>query len=193
MYFALSIDVNDGPVNIGLPTERSLNQSVAIKTLNNIIMTSFSNSSVVSRRDSMQESIWSNMGTVKGTTQKIASSILTKVEMIPTTNYCEQMRKERPTAVFCYIIFLFLSPLVFRYAFASYISDTRELLKFVQTGNSTISTTIRWAECKSCTDVVGITLSNLTVRVEDVTSPAVDGPLPSIAIFASADLKNWSI
>ena len=153
---------------------------------------SLSVSPLLGESDSVVTDIsWSIPSSTKSKYSSVASGIMTRSEMVPTIEYEKKMREERPTAVFCYVFFLIFSPFVFRYAFASYISDTTEFIKTVKTGNGTINATIHWSDCKSCTENPGIALSSMNVTLRNVVSPANDGPFPSIAIFASYDLKQW--
>lgn len=104
------------------------------------------------------------------------------------------MKHRRPISIIVFLFFVVVSPLVFRYAASSYLTTTENFTKTVIPGNATISMNIPWKKCEKCTGVNGITLTNFTVTVSDITGPFPDDftyGFPSIAIFGSHDLKNW--
>jgi hypothetical protein len=120
------------------------------------------------------------------------TSIFARTPVKATDTYEQVMLQERSLFLIAYLVFVLLSPLVFRYAMGSNLVAVKGSTKYVGVDNATIDTYTDWAECMSCRDVYGVTLSNLTVVVSNVTSPDPNGRTPSLAVFASQDLHNWS-
>jgi hypothetical protein len=119
------------------------------------------------------------------------TSIFARTPVKATDTYEQVMLQERSLFLLAYLVFILISPLVFRYAMGSNLIAVKGSTDFVSVDNATISTYTDWGDCMSCRDVYGVTLSNLTVVVSNVTSPDPNGRTPSLAVFASQDLKNW--
>lgn len=143
------------------------------------------------------------MGLLKNKTQQNSSNIYPRKGVLSTTSvfartpvkatdhYEQVMMQERSLFLVAYFIFVVISPLIFRYAMGSNLVAVKASTKYMATDNATISTYTDWGECMSCRSIYGVTLYNLTVVVNNVTSPDPNGRTPSLAVFASQDLENW--
>jgi len=118
------------------------------------------------------------------------SCIISNKRMKTTDAYENLMGKERPVGILFYCLFLVLCPLTFRYAMMASVTKESATPKLKEVGNATLEMFTDWS-CTPCTSVAGITLSSLKVRAINVTSPNLEAGFPSIAIFASQDLKTW--
>ena len=124
-----------------------------------------------------------------------SACLVSDKKMKNTEAYENLMGFERPVGIFFYMTFVLMCPLIFRYAmFASTFAPKEGVnTKFyIPTGNATISMSTSWA-VEPCVDVKGITLANLKVTVNNVTSPNMFAGFPSLAVFASQDLKTWLV
>jgi hypothetical protein len=121
----------------------------------------------------------------------IASSIYSRNMMISTEAYEKLMGRERPIAILVFVIFILASPFVFRYAMASNTTNTTQSYTLSTLGNATMSMEMDWSQCENCVDIQGVTVGNLLVNIDNVTNPNFHTGFPSIAVFASQDLKNW--
>lgn len=119
-----------------------------------------------------------------------ASSLSASHKMRPTDGYMKLVAKERPIAIFMTVFFFAVAPLVFRYALYSSVQDGMPETKYYIPGNGTMEMYTDW-ECHSCAETEGVTLNSLQVTVKNVTNPNTEGGFPSVAIFASQDLKTW--
>ena len=119
------------------------------------------------------------------------TSIFARTPVKPTERYEQVMFQERSLFLIAYLIFIVISPLVFRYAMGSNLIPLKGSTQLLDVKNATIVTYTDWSECIACKDVYGVTLYNLTVVVSNVTSPNPDGRTPSLAVFASQDLNHW--
>jgi hypothetical protein len=119
------------------------------------------------------------------------SRIVTNDDFVDTKEFQELLKKERPPAIFVTILFMLLSPLVFRYAmYSSSTAPIDKKYKIYETGNATLDFQSNW-KCVDCQGVKGVTLNMVTVGVHNVTNPDFVAGFPSVAIFASQDLKIW--
>lgn len=119
------------------------------------------------------------------------TSVFARTPVKATDHYEQVMMQERSLFLLAYLIFVVISPLVFRYAMGSNLVAVQGSTEYVAPDNATISTYTDWGECMSCKSVSGVTLYNLTVVVSNVTSPNPNGRTPSLAVFASQDLQSW--
>ena len=119
------------------------------------------------------------------------SRLVTSNDFVDTKEFTEILKKEMPLARFCTIMFLLLSPLVFRYAmYSSSAAAVEKKYKVYETGNSTLDIQSNW-KCVDCIGVQCVTLNMVTVGVYNVTVPDFQAGFPSVAIFASQDLEIW--
>ena len=121
---------------------------------------------------------------------KGASTLSASHKHRPTDQFFKVVSRERPVAIFLTVLFMVVSPLVFRYALYSSVTADVPETKYYDVGNATMSIETTWG-CTACSETEGITLSAITVNVDNVTSPNVEGGFPSIAVFASQDMKTW--
>jgi hypothetical protein len=119
------------------------------------------------------------------------TSVFARTPVKATDHYEQVMMQERSLFLLAYLIFVVISPLVFRYAMGSNLVAVKGSTKYMPTDNATITTYTDWGDCISCRSIYGVTLYNLTVVVNNVTSPDPNGRTPSLAVFASQDLNNW--
>lgn len=118
------------------------------------------------------------------------SNVVTNDDFVLTVAFKEMIAKERPLAVAWTMIFILLSPLVFRYAMYASSTLVEFDIKMYQTANATIDAVTNW-QCEECLGVPGVTLRNLEVNVRNVSNPNFVSGFPSVAVFASQDLKSW--
>lgn len=119
------------------------------------------------------------------------TSVFARTPVKATETYEQVILQERSLFLLAYLIFVLISPLVFRYAMGSNLIPVQGSTKFMATDNATLTTYTDWGHCMSCRGVYGVTLYNLTVVVSNVTSPDPNGRTPSLAVFASQDLNTW--
>lgn len=120
-----------------------------------------------------------------------SSKITTKNAMKPSEDYMKVIGRERPLAVFIYVVFVLLCPLVFRYGLSSGDRDQSKTVLLPEVGNGTVVPSTVWENCQSCEGFSGITLAEVVVEVTNVTNPNAAYGFPSIALFASQDLETW--
>lgn len=119
------------------------------------------------------------------------TSLYAATPMRSTDSYEKFMSQERKLFLFWFFIFLFLSPLVFRYAMGSNVITTKTKDILLAPNNATLFVKTQWDQCIPCIGYYGVTLKNVTINIVNVTSPDPDAKTPSIAVFASQDLTNW--
>lgn len=136
------------------------------------------------------DSVAINQNTKGKNSYAALSCIISNKKMKTTDAYENLMGRERPVGIFFYALFLVLCPLVFRYAMMASVKVTSAKPRLSEVGNATLEIFTSW-DCTPCKNIAGITLSSIQVRVTNVTNPNVKAGFPSIAIFASQDLKHW--
>jgi hypothetical protein len=119
------------------------------------------------------------------------TSLYAATPMKSTESYEKFMSQERNLFLFWFIIFILLSPLVFRYAMGSNLIITKKTQILLPPTNATLFAKTEWDQCIPCRDYYGVTLYNVTINIFNVTSPDPDAKTPSIAVFASQDLTHW--
>lgn len=120
------------------------------------------------------------------------NGIVSKTAMKATPEFREVMAKERPVAISCYLFFLIFSPFVFRYALYSGIESVSNQISLPELdATTTISVNTTWQHCNECFYGGGVTISDTIVKVKNVTNPSNTAYPPTIAMFASSDLKTW--
>mmetsp|Transcript_3692 Transcript_3692/g.5713 ORF Transcript_3692/g.5713 Transcript_3692/m.5713 type:complete len:1372 (+) Transcript_3692:182-4297(+) len=119
------------------------------------------------------------------------TSVFAKTPVKSTEGYEQIMLQERSLFLAWFLLFVVTSPLVFRYAMGSNIVHEKDTTTLRRVDNVTLHTVTQWDECIDCQDVFGVTLFNLTVIANNVTSPNPDGNVPSLAVFASQDFDHW--
>jgi hypothetical protein len=127
---------------------------------------------------------------IKKAVGKGASTLSASHKHRPTDQFFKVISRERPIAIFLTALFMVVSPLVFRYAMYSSVTAGQPETKYYAVGNGTLALETEWG-CTTCTETEGITLSAITIKVDNVTSPDVEGGFPSIALFASQDMVTW--
>jgi hypothetical protein len=121
------------------------------------------------------------------------TSLYAATPMKSTESYEKFMSQERKLFLFWFIIFILLSPLVFRYAMGSNLITTDKTEILLPPNNATLFAKTDWDQCIPCRDYYGVTLYNVTINIANVTSPNPDAKTPSIAVFASQDLIHWYV
>ena len=119
------------------------------------------------------------------------TSVFARTPVKSTEGYEQIMLQERSLFLLWFFVFVVLSPLVFRYAMGSNILNETATLTLTKTDNASLYSITQWDECIECRDVMGVTLFNLTVIANNVTSPDPKGKTPSLAVFASQDFETW--
>lgn len=119
------------------------------------------------------------------------TSVFARTPVKSTEGYEQLMLQERSLFLLWFFLFVVVSPLVFRYAMGSNITNITDSITLTKVNNATMHSTTDWEECIECRDVFGVTLFNLTVIANNVTSPDPNGKTPSLAIFASQDFDYW--
>ena len=119
------------------------------------------------------------------------TSVFARTPVKSTEGYEKIMLQERSLFLLWFVIFVVVGPLVFRYAMGSNILNESAKRSLTKTDNASLYTLTTWSECIECRDVKGVTLFNLTVIANNVTSPDPRGKTPSLAVFASQDFDTW--
>lgn len=119
------------------------------------------------------------------------TSVFARTPVKATETYEQVILQERSLFLLAYLIFVVVSPLIFRYAMGSNLVPLKGSTQFLPTDNATLASYTDWGQCMSCRAVYGVTLYNLTVVVSNVTSPDPNGRTPSLAVFASQDMNHW--
>lgn len=118
------------------------------------------------------------------------ASIFAKTPIRSTEGFEELIFQERSLYLLWFLILVLGSPLVFRYAMGSNIINDTTKVTLLPFDNATLRANTDWNECTSCSDVHGVTLTNLTINALNVSAPK-RGNTPSLALFASQDFKIW--
>lgn len=119
------------------------------------------------------------------------TSVFARTPVKSTEGYEQLMLQERSLFLVWFFIFVVISPLVFRYAMGSNIVNDTQSITLSNIDNASLYSITNWEECIECRNVFGVTLYNLTVIANNVTSPNPNGKTPSLALFASQDFENW--
>jgi hypothetical protein len=120
-----------------------------------------------------------------------STTLFAKTAIKNTEAYEALMIQERSMFLFWYVILVVVSPLVFRYGLGSNLIDLTATKKLLAVTNASLSITTAWEDCIQCDNYVGMTLKNVTIKINNVTNPDPQGNIPSVALFASQDFKNW--
>ena len=121
---------------------------------------------------------------------KAISTLVTNNEFKPNKTFLEVTGTYGKRGMLCMILYLLLSPLVFRYALYSASTQTKYDVDVYETGNATVTWDLDY-DCEECQDFDGLGLRRVKLSVANVTNPDLKAGFPSIAIFASNDFKTW--
>ena len=96
----------------------------------------------------------------------------------------------RGFAVCFYVLFLFASPLMFR--FSMYLgSIVGNKTEYYDPGNAVINAIINWESCKESERYPGVSLVNSTIFLTRVRNPSINEGTPSMSLFFTTDGDKW--